>query len=84
MGWHSDNEKELGVEPVICVLSFGATRDLLFRKIGTSKIDFKLEIKGGSLLVMKKEVQNIWQHSLPKRAKAQERISLTFRQIFES
>lgn len=82
MGWHSDNEKELGTNPIIASLNFGATRRFLFRNKNnkTQKIEFHL--KNGSLLIMKGAIQHFWEHAAPKeRAVKKSRINLTFRII---
>lgn len=82
MGWHSDNEPELGEQPVIASLSLGSTRTFRFRHVKrqTENIDF--ELSHGSLLLMRAGVQEEWQHSVPKRLRVkQPRINLTFRLI---
>ena len=81
MAWHSDNEKELGVNPVIASLSFGATRKFsLKHKLTKQKVD--MQLPSGNLLVMKGETQHNWIHSLPKTKKVHTpRINLTFRNI---
>jgi len=79
MAWHSDNEKELGVNPAIASLSFGATRKFSLKHI-TTKQKVELLLQSGNLLVMKSETQHKWIHSLPKTKKVQTpRINLTFR-----
>ncbi|WKE64894.1 alpha-ketoglutarate-dependent dioxygenase AlkB [Gallaecimonas kandeliae] len=79
MGWHSDDEPELG--PVIAMLSLGAERELAFRPRGGGP-SFKVSLPSGSLLLMGPGLQQQWQHGLPSRAKvADGRISLTFRQV---
>ncbi len=82
MGWHSDDEKELGKNPTIASLSFGATRrfDLRYKKDKTQKV--QLPLTDGSLLIMRGATQHFWQHQIPaqKRVVAP-RINLTFRQI---
>lgn len=82
MGCHADDEKELGVNPLIASLSFGETRLLRFRHPASgSKLD--IELAHGDLLVMAGELQNHWRHELPKtRQPKQARINLTFRRIF--
>ena len=83
MGWHSDDEKELGEEPVIASLSFGATRRFVFRN---KKTNMKKEVllEHGSLLIMKGKSQLKYQHSLPKMLKVKEsRVNLTFRNIIK-
>ena len=83
MGWHSDDEKELGKNPTIASLSFGASRDMFFRNKNNPNLKvIKILIENGSLLVMKGKTQHFWQHSIPKRLKVkQRRINLTFRTI---
>lgn len=83
MGWHRDNEKELGKKPTIGSVSFGETRVFEFRHIEDKKIKISLELEDGSLLIMRGETQHYWQHRLLKqKSKCQERINLTFRAIF--
>jgi alkylated DNA repair dioxygenase AlkB len=83
MGWHSDDEPELGANPVIASLSLGATRDFKLRpKAGVNAEPHTLALNSGSLLVMSGLAQRHWQHSLPKRKRVlQPRMNLTFRQI---
>jgi alkylated DNA repair dioxygenase AlkB len=80
-GWHSDDEKELGVNPIIASISFGVARDFqLKHKTTSERLVFKLT--PGSLLVMGGEMQHYWKHQLPKRKGVYEpRINLTFRKI---
>lgn len=82
MGWHSDNEPELGAEPVIASLSLGATRDFSLRRVGETRQHLSIALSSGSLLIMNAGMQNRWQHALPKRRNTHSpRINLTFRQI---
>jgi alkylated DNA repair dioxygenase AlkB len=79
MGWHSDDEKTLGRNPVIASVSFGAERvfKLKHRK---SKEIVSVVLENGSLLVMKGETQHHWVHTMPKTTKiTTPRINLTFR-----
>ena len=71
MGWHSDDEPELGPQPVICSLSLGADRRFLFRHRKTGEKN-ELRLTHGSLLIMKGETQAHWQHSLPKMMRVKE------------
>lgn len=83
MGWHSDDEPELGQNPVIASLSLGGERRFLLRH-RTDKTIAKHEaiLTSGSLLIMAGSTQHYWQHSIPRTAKAvSSRINLTFRQI---
>ncbi|MCB0477460.1 MAG: alpha-ketoglutarate-dependent dioxygenase AlkB [Crocinitomicaceae bacterium] len=81
-GWHADNEKELGEDPVIASLSLGASRKFhLKSKTGAEK--HVLTLNHSSLLIMGKGSQIHYKHQLPKMLKlAESRINLTFRQIF--
>ncbi len=82
MGWHSDDEKELGQNPVIASISFGAERkfQLKHKELKDQKMEIPLE--HGSLLIMKGETQHYWKHQLPKTKKIDSpRINLTFRTI---
>ena len=81
LSWHADDEKELGINPVIGSVNFGSSRDFMLRaNDGSSKITIPL--KHGTLLIMKGKTQHYWQHSVPKRLKNNEiRINLTFRFI---
>lgn len=79
ISWHSDAEKELGINPIIGSVNFGETRLFQLRHKETKeKIDFNL--RNGSLLIMRGELQHYWQHQIPKTNKfVKERINLTFR-----
>lgn len=82
MSWHRDDEPELGLNPSIASLSFGASRDFFFRHDHGEKIQLTLE--NGDLLLMLGETQHHWKHALPKRLKVHEaRMNITFRRIFE-
>tara|TARA_Y100000996_G_C22390391_1_gene588910 strand:- start:86 stop:709 length:624 start_codon:yes stop_codon:yes gene_type:complete len=83
MGWHSDDEKELGKNPVIASVSFGAERDFYLRHKTIKDLDnIHMKLKNGSLLLMLSETQHHWEHSIPKRLKVKnQRINLTFRKI---
>lgn len=81
-GWHADNEKELGINPIIASVSFGAERvfQLKHNSIPDQKQNILLE--HGSLLLMKGTTQHCWKHQIPKTSKPiGERINLTFRVI---
>lgn len=81
MGWHSDDEPELGRNPIILSLSFGAVRDFDFRHKKTKEI-YRISLEHGSLLVMQGATQRFWQHQLPQRKRENHpRINLTFRTI---
>lgn len=81
ISWHTDAEKELGLNPVIASVNFGATRKFQLRHIHTRE-KLEIELTHGSLLVMKGQLQHYWQHQVPKTSKVVgERINLTFRVI---
>ena len=83
MGWHADNEPELGQNPVIASISLGAERRFLLRHRRKKAAEpQELLLQHGSLLVMAGTTQHYWRHSLPKTARAMgPRINLTFRKI---
>lgn len=81
ISWHTDAEKELGINPIIASVNFGATRKFQLRHIKT-KEKLEIELTHGSLLIMQGELQHFWQHQVPKTSKpVGERINLTFRVI---
>ena len=80
MGWHSDAEPELGPEPVIASLSFGAVRRFRLRHKLDAAATLELPLAPGSLLVMSGATQRNYRHDLPKAMRvASPRINLTFR-----
>ena len=82
-GWHSDDEPELGDNPTIASLSLGAPRDFHLRHKQYKELKHKMSLENGSLLMMSGTTQSRWQHHIPKRAKADGRINLTFRTILK-
>ena len=82
MGWHSDDERELGLNPTIASISFGAIRPFRFRARDDSGRRAAIDLECGSLLLMWGRSQRCWQHALPKvRAATRLRINLTFRDV---
>lgn len=80
MGWHRDNEKELGKDPVIASVNFGAKRRFQLREYITKSNLRNLDLTQGSLLVMQGESQHHWEHRVPKTSRFTEpRINITFR-----
>jgi alkylated DNA repair dioxygenase AlkB len=80
-GWHADNEKELGRNPIIASLSLGQDRTFQL-KHNTLDIRQNINLQHGSLLLMKGTTQHFWKHQIPKTKKEIEgRINLTFRTI---
>lgn len=81
-GWHADNEKELGQNPIIASVSFGAARIFHLQHNSNKEWKQKIALEHGSLLVMKGTTQHFWKHQIPKTAKLiGPRINLTFRII---
>jgi len=92
IGWHSDDEADLGETPVIVSMTFGAERDFQFRKktIAPCPDDVRLvgndlvtlELAHGSVLVMEDPTNKLFRHQLPKRKRCSEaRLNLTWRSI---
>ncbi|MCG6118484.1 MAG: alpha-ketoglutarate-dependent dioxygenase AlkB [Aquimonas sp.] len=82
MGWHADDEPELGLRPMIASLSLGAARGFAFRDRAERRQRLKLELPHGSLLLMAGQTQALYQHALPKSARPlPPRLNLTFRHI---
>lgn len=82
MGWHSDDEPELGPQPVIASVSLGAARRFLLRRRDDPARKVEYLLGHGDLLLMAGGTQAHYQHALPKAARVHgERINLTFRQI---
>ena len=81
-GWHADNEKELGTNPIIASISLGEERFFHLKHRRQKDQRFKLKLKHGSLLIMGGSMQHHWLHQIPKTAKPiKERINLTFRRL---
>ncbi|OON70790.1 alpha-ketoglutarate-dependent dioxygenase AlkB family protein [Hymenobacter sp. CRA2] len=85
MGWHADDEPELGPQPVIASVSLGATRRFRLRPrpgSGPAHPPISLDLGSGSLLLMQGDTQRYWQHAVPKTAQpVGPRLNLTFRRI---
>ena len=83
IAWHSDDEPELGKQPVIASLSFGGERKFQLRhKVKKEQGRVDINLTHGSLLIMKGKTQEYWQHQVPKTSKpVRPRINLTFRLI---
>jgi alkylated DNA repair dioxygenase AlkB len=82
VAWHADDEKELGKQPIIASLSFGAVRTFQFKHKTKPHLKHKIALQHGSLLLMKGDTQQYWLHQIPKTTQPVEpRINLTFRVI---
>ena len=83
MGWHADDEKELGTNPIIASVNFGEERDFLIKSNETNE-KITIPLKHGTLLIMSGKLQHHWKHSVPKRKKRKNaRFNLTFRTIID-
>ena len=82
ISYHSDSESFLGPNPCIASLSLGAPRDFMLRhtnyKMNKAPVE-KFQLHDGDMVVMRGRTQHDWQHSIPKRSKAEGRINITFR-----
>jgi alkylated DNA repair dioxygenase AlkB len=82
MGWHADNEKELGINPIIASLSIGQTRRFDIKHKDNPNLQYKFELTSGSLLIMRGALQHHWVNRIPIQKKVSKpRINLTFRTI---
>ena len=82
MGWHADDEPELGPDPVIASVVFGAARRFLFRHKHDKADKREVALGDGDVLVMGPGTQRHWLHAVPKTAKpVGARVNLTFRWI---
>ena len=82
MGWHRDNEPELGPNPVIASVSLGATRIFKLRHYQDKSLKLDVPLENGSVLIMQGSTQHFWEHSIPKTARpVGPRINITFRLV---
>ena len=82
VSWHSDDEPELGKNPVIGSLSLGETRQFQMKHKFNRDLKQKILLQHGSFLLMRGKTQHHWLHQIPKRKNFKgERINLTFRVI---
>jgi alkylated DNA repair dioxygenase AlkB len=69
MSWHSDNEQELGQNPIIASLSFGGSRRFRLRNTTHKNQTLSIDLRDVSLLIMGGPLQHNWQHAFPKMKK---------------
>lgn len=82
VGWHSDDEAELGTNPVIASVSFGASRSFQLKHKRHKKMLHTLLLPHNSLLIMSGNMQHHWYHQVPKSTNPiGPRVNLTFRNI---
>lgn len=83
-GWHADNEKELGQNPIIASLTLGSERFFHLKHNNLPDIKSKIKLENGSLLLMKGSTQHFYKHQIPKTQQViSPRINLNFRTIKE-
>ena len=84
VGWHADDERELGPssdDVAIASLSLGAPRRFRLRRRDRQEAH-TLELRNGSLVVMRGTMQRSWLHCLPKtRSPVGPRLNLSFRVV---
>ena len=82
VGWHSDDEPELGTNPLIASVNFGQERRFDIRNKADHHLKYSVMLENGSLLIMKGDLQHQWDHQIAKSLKiSKPRINLTFRVI---
>ncbi|KRG33517.1 DNA repair protein [Psychrobacter sp. P11F6] len=86
MGYHADDEKELGAQPIIASLSLGARRKFVFKhktiRQKNKLVKVELYLESGQLIVMHGDTQDFWMHTITKtKTVTSGRISLTFRKV---
>jgi len=82
VAWHRDKESRYGKRPVIASISLGQTRNFDFRKMDHYQSKYSLPLPHGSLLIMKGDLQEHWEHRIAKSTiPMKERINLTFRLV---
>jgi len=80
VAWHRDKESKYGKRPIIASVSLGQTRNFDFRKVDHHQSKYSLPLPHGSLLIMKGDLQEHWEHRIAKSSiPMEERINLTFR-----
>lgn len=80
VAWHRDKESKYGKRPIIASVSLGQTRNFDFRKVDHHQSKYSLPVPHGSLLIMKGDLQEHWEHRIAKSSiPMEERINLTFR-----
>jgi alkylated DNA repair dioxygenase AlkB len=83
MGFHFDSSKELMPGSGEAIVSLGDVRSIIFRSKSDKSVEFSDPLPSGSLLYMIQQIQDHWQHAIPKAAHAGPRISMTFRAIIK-
>lgn len=85
VGWHADDEKELGPAPIIASVSLGTSRRFKLQHKRKKHLRFEIHLQHGDILVMRGELQQHWQHQVPKETiPTPARVNLTYRHILKS
>lgn len=80
VGWHADDEPELGPNPRIASFSFGHERQFMLRTKSDQRVVLRQALPHGSLVVMGDGVQRHLQHCIPRTEQdCGIRVNLTFR-----
>jgi alkylated DNA repair dioxygenase AlkB len=84
MGFHSDDERELGKNPLIGSVTFGATRTFLMKHKFRKELPLmKIPLEAGSVLLMRGRTQHFWKHGINKQTTpCGPRVNLTFRTLY--
>lgn len=81
--WHSDDEQELGSDPIIASLSLGESRYFCFKQKQSEQVQ-KILIEDGDLWLMQPDFQKDWSHAiLPEQGEKSLRLNLTFRKVYQ-
>ncbi|MYB34229.1 MAG: alpha-ketoglutarate-dependent dioxygenase AlkB [Gammaproteobacteria bacterium] len=81
IGFHSDQGEEMKSGAGVAIVSLGAVRTMVIRRIDNPDNKFFYPLKPGSVIYMKDEIQKTWEHGIPKQAGKGPRISLSFRHL---
>jgi len=82
VAWHSDNEPELGPDPVIASVTYGEERQFQLKHRTQKSLKKSFVLPHGSLLLMGNKTQLNWLHQIPKSKRLLgPRINLTYRYI---
>ncbi len=83
MGMHADDEPELGPEPVIASMSFGAPRRFVMKHRSRKDLrSLMIPLADSSILIMRGPTQHHWLHGIKKETRpVGPRVNLTFRNI---
>src|SRR5207248_2445290 len=82
VAWHGDRVARTLPQAVIAIVSLGGVRRFLLRPTGGGR-SVRFDLASGDLLVMGGSCQRTWQHCVPKVARAEPRLSLTFRHEYD-